>query len=498
MSQVTAERFTGTYRLLYELLKGEYVVQAAIIGVTIRLAADKFMNTKDDVALFSSLWTTVIGFGMGAVVEYRSRTAKKHSQEDGVKPMCTDFLPSFNTVYLLFLPFMIALLFNRELALANCSMAFNAASIPVYFRLPLQLAVPLINYEFYDKRRRNMVAVLINTVICYALEQVSELKSLDKVDCNLFSILLTNVLYMIDSESLHFSILRICLYGFFSAIAANYVLSFALVKVHPYARTLALLTSFALIFPATVLTQLHVSDRHNALVWLCYYILESPTRMKILGCWLVSLLILVPNIFAFKSHLSLNMSRKIWHFALLPLLIPQMTFDPEFTVLAIAGTLVLFLIVEYFRYLNLAPFGDFINSQLRSFTDFRDDKGPIIISYLYLIIGVSFPLLINHSLVGVISLGVGDSLASIVGKNLGRNRWPGTNKTVEGTAAFILATSIVSLWCKHYLAAFDTVTNKNIVLVCVVSGLLEGNSNLNDNILIPSFMLIFMELCKLR
>ncbi|RUO95322.1 hypothetical protein BC936DRAFT_144457, partial [Jimgerdemannia flammicorona] len=38
---------------------------------------------------------------------------------------------------------------------------------------------------------------------------------------------------------------------------------------------------------------------------------------------------------------------------------------------------------------------------------------------------------------GILALGLGDSMASIVGKYLGRHRWPGTNKTVEGTAAYV-------------------------------------------------------------
>ena len=36
---------------------------------------------------------------------------------------------------------------------------------------------------------------------------------------------------------------------------------------------------------------------------------------------------------------------------------------------------------------------------------------------------------------GVVVLGMGDAVASVVGVHVGRCRWPGTRKTVEGTAA---------------------------------------------------------------
>ena len=171
-------------------------------------------------------------------------------------------------------------------------------------------------------------------------------------------------------------------------------------------------------------------------------------------------------------------------------------YDPDFVKISLAGTIVLFLAVEYLRFLKLAPYGELLDSKLRSFADFRDERGPIIISYIYLIIGVATPILINGSLVGVISLGVGDSLASIVGYRWGRHQWPGTSKTLEGTFAFILSTSICSLCFKLFLGAFQEITSAQVILACILSGILEGNSVLNDNILIPAYMFVVTELLK--
>jgi dolichol kinase len=47
---------------------------------------------------------------------------------------------------------------------------------------------------------------------------------------------------------------------------------------------------------------------------------------------------------------------------------------------------------------------------------------------------------------GILSLGIGDALASIIGKRLGRHRWSATTpKTLEGSAAFVV-TVVGSAW----------------------------------------------------
>ena len=57
---------------------------------------------------------------------------------------------------------------------------------------------------------------------------------------------------------------------------------------------------------------------------------------------------------------------------------------------------------------------------------------------------------------GIISIGVGDTMASVAGLRYGRRQWPNTKKTLEGTAAGIGASVLVSavlyLWCPASLA----------------------------------------------
>lgn len=114
------------------------------------------------------------------------------------------------------------------------------------------------------------------------------------------------------------------------------------------------------------------------------------------------------------------------------------------------------IFLEYIRYFAVVPFGKEIHLFLVGFLDARDG-GPIILSHLYLLMGCAAPVWLAEQhilagLSGIFALGVGDAMASIVGKRFGRHRWPGTVKTVEGTIAFVVSvmfaagTIFVGMW----------------------------------------------------
>ena len=57
---------------------------------------------------------------------------------------------------------------------------------------------------------------------------------------------------------------------------------------------------------------------------------------------------------------------------------------------------------------------------------------------------------------GVVVLGMGDAVASVVGIHLGRCRWPGTRKTVEGTAAAAASMLLLLLLLRRLLQGGHT------------------------------------------
>lgn len=483
-TQVPADQ-EEEYSPLDDLFLPEKIVQMAIVGITIHLAYEKYYHSSGLNRLYFQCGAIVlIGILVGAYSKYKASGRN------------AALLPKFEIIYMVYLPFMLSFLFDRSTTIVNCALMLNSIEISLPFRLPMQFL--FISYNTMELSLEDkypfLMAVVINYIIFKILAKISHLKSLDTIDCNLFSMLLTNVLYLHESSSIHFQVLKGTLLALILTIGANFLVSIPLRPLsNSFSRSAILGTIFAVGFPLTVKRLLPI-ENEDPLNWLVNYIAISQTRKSILVVWLTSLFILIPNVLIFKSNFTLNTSRKVWHFLILLLITQPFRMDPDFVKLSLAGTIVLFLSVEYLRYLKLEPFGGYIDSQLRLFSDFRDEKGPIIISYIYLIIGIATPLLINNSPVGLISLGVGDSLASIIGGKWGRTFWPGTTKTIEGTMAFILSTSAAAFVFKQYLGYFTNISEWNLCIVCAFSGLLEGNSVMNDNILIPAFMMISEQL----
>ncbi|KAF9969826.1 hypothetical protein BGZ73_007635 [Actinomortierella ambigua] len=138
---------------------------------------------------------------------------------------------------------------------------------------------------------------------------------------------------------------------------------------------------------------------------------------------------------------SLNNRRKFYHALAVIMFTPGFLFDKPFMHLAFSVAVASMIFLEYIRYFAVYPIGKEIHLFLVGFLDDRD-RGPIILSHLYLLIGCATPVWLAGQdvlagLSGIFALGFGDAMASIVGRRWGRHRWPGTVKTVEGTAAFV-------------------------------------------------------------
>ncbi|EJS42434.1 sec59p [Saccharomyces arboricola H-6] len=406
-------------------------------------------------------------------------------------------LPKFDTVYSFYLPFMTSLLFDTPSTVTNTILILSVLNSYKWSTqlivMVSQFSLIFFNFEAGD-RVENIISVIINILLSSILKNVGQLKSLDNIDSNLFSILLTNILYISEATSAHFRILRGTILALVAIISINYMLK-KIMHVKPFVLSILLFVGL----PVFTNIFIHLESGRNPLFWLVEYILESTTRQKILFAWFSILILSIPSILIEKESLSLNTSRKLWHFIIFSLIVPSFQIDSNFVKIALSGTIPIFLSIEYIRFQNLPPLGSAIESQLRKFADTRDHSGPLIISYLYLLFGISGPLLINNSPMGLIGLGIGDSLASIIGKRYGRIRWRGTQKTMEGTLAFITTSFIVCLILLHFDKAiiFNHLTALRLLCVCTLSGVLEGNSVLNDNILIPTFMMICEKLFTL-
>ncbi|KAG0248082.1 hypothetical protein BG011_000548 [Mortierella polycephala] len=158
---------------------------------------------------------------------------------------------------------------------------------------------------------------------------------------------------------------------------------------------------------------------------------------------------------------SLNNRRKYYHALAVLMFVPGYLTDEPFMHIAFSVGLATLIFLEYIRYFAVAPLGKEIHLFLIDFLDDRDG-GPIILSHLYLLMGCAAPVwLAEHHILaglsGIFALGVGDAMASIVGKRFGRHRWAGTVKTVEGTVAFVASVMVaaglvfVGMWLMSFV-----------------------------------------------
>ncbi|CEL55447.1 dolichol kinase [Rhizoctonia solani AG-1 IB] len=193
--------------------------------------------------------------------------------------------------------------------------------------------------------------------------------------------------------------------------------------------------------------------------------------------------------------LSRNGRRKFFHALAVFMFVPGISWDPAFTHLAFSLAFALFTFSEYIRYFAIYPFGAAVHVFLSEFLD-EKDGGTAILSHFYLLTGCALPLWLESpwrvlGLAGVIVLGVGDALASIIGKRLGFSRWfPSSSKTVEGTAAFAASVFI----CNWIVAAreFTSVHIDHMGCAVIMAALLEAFSKQNDNLTIPLYLWCMM------
>ncbi|KAF9000613.1 hypothetical protein BDQ17DRAFT_1426959 [Cyathus striatus] len=193
--------------------------------------------------------------------------------------------------------------------------------------------------------------------------------------------------------------------------------------------------------------------------------------------------------------LGLNARRKFFHGLAVIMFIPGIAVDPAFTHLSFSVAFSLFIFAEYVRYFAIYPFGASVHIFMNEFLDHKD-SGTAILSHFYLLTGCAGSVwLEGHSKIlqftGTLCLGIGDAVASIVGRRIGKHRWsPSTSKTIEGSLAFVL--SVVSCaWVIRLLGYAEPFSTVRYTIVISASALLEALSDQNDNLTLPLYMWIY-------
>ncbi|KAJ4971103.1 hypothetical protein NE237_004202 [Protea cynaroides] len=237
----------------------------------------------------------------------------------------------------------------------------------------------------------------------------------------------------------------------------------------------------------------------HPLLWVFYFVFTEPHKRLALCIYWIG--VIVVSVFRFY-HISKNskieriLLRKYYHLLAVLMFLPAFIFQPNFLDLAFGVALAVFLALEIIRIWKIWPLWKLVHQFMNAFTDHRDSD-ILIVSHFSLLLGCALPIWMSSRFndrplapfAGILSLGIGDTMASMVGHKYGVLRWSKTGKkTVEGTAAGITSVLAACSILLPLLASTGYILSQHwfsLLLAVTVSGLLEAHTAQLDNAFIP-------------
>ncbi|XP_024539538.1 dolichol kinase EVAN-like isoform X1 [Selaginella moellendorffii] len=259
-------------------------------------------------------------------------------------------------------------------------------------------------------------------------------------------------------------------------------------------------TSFAAAFLSIMLTiapawfRLVAGVHRHPVLWVVNFMLEKPLlRFGLCLYWLAALCLL-PYLYSIAKHNGAPqiLVRKGYHILAVMMFVPAVLIEKEFLHLAFTVALVIFGLVEMLRIWQIPHIGPRITEFMAVFADHRDsDK--LIVSHFSLLLGCAVPVWFHHgwrlrplaTLAGILSIGIGDTMASYVGYNYGSWRISSTSKkTVEGTMAGIMSLGFSCALIQRLVSPICFQTYQ-LAIPAVLAGLLEAYTSQMDNMFVP-------------
>ncbi|PON66498.1 phosphatidate cytidylyltransferase family protein [Parasponia andersonii] len=275
-------------------------------------------------------------------------------------------------------------------------------------------------------------------------------------------------------------------------------------------RSVLFFSSLGFIMTVIVPTWMEfVLDFHmHPLLWVFSFVFSEPLkRLSLCIYWVVVICASVVRFYNISKNSKIEriLLRKYYHLMAVSMFLPALIFQPKFLDLAFGAALGVFMALEIVRVWRIWPLGQPVHQFMTAFTDHRDSD-ILIVSHFSLLLGCALPIWMSSGyndrplvpFAGILSLGIGDTMASMVGHKYGVLRWSKTGKkTIEGTAAGItsvLATCSVLLPLLASTGYIVTEHWLSLVVAVTVSGLLEAYTTQLDNAFIP---LVFYSLLSL-
>uniref|UniRef100_A0A1I7SXH7 dolichol kinase n=1 Tax=Caenorhabditis tropicalis TaxID=1561998 RepID=A0A1I7SXH7_9PELO len=221
---------------------------------------------------------------------------------------------------------------------------------------------------------------------------------------------------------------------------------------------------------------------------------NSWNRVYMVAFWLANVGIsVVFCVYVTSIGRSTTVHRKFFHLTVSLIYISGILLDPLFSWLCAWLWLCIFILIETLRYLNVPPWSTVLNDHLLIFKDAQDSE--VLFTPIYLLVGIFLPLMISGGVgdsefspklshfAGVAAVGVGDSMAAIIGSKWGKTKWNGSQKSMEGTLAMLFSMLTFLLITNFFI--YESSSILSIIVASLTASVLEAILNSMDNIVLP-------------
>ncbi|XP_071050916.1 dolichol kinase [Onthophagus taurus] len=267
--------------------------------------------------------------------------------------------------------------------------------------------------------------------------------------------------------------------------------------------SLFLALTFLMVIPLQILIL------KNPLVWIFELFTRDTMQIKIFLYWSLCISAAVYTLIKQISgaQKASSVVRKTFHILAVLIYVPGLLAECSILYLASGVVLGLFIGIETTRLIRLPQVVTFLED---GFSVFRDEKdiGSVALTPMYLLAGVSFPIWIHPSpcdmtnsagfnllplLSGILSIGVGDSAASYLGAWIGKHKWKGSFKTIEGTMGCVLS-QVLFIYLLMHLGYVDMHLNTliKVGLAITVTSVVEAKTTQVDNLVLPMVMYLML------
>ncbi|CAH8387076.1 unnamed protein product [Eruca vesicaria subsp. sativa] len=242
----------------------------------------------------------------------------------------------------------------------------------------------------------------------------------------------------------------------------------------------------------------HGFSQHPFL-WVLTFVFSEPVkRLSLCIYWVLLIVVSVSRFYSISrsSKVERILLRKYYHLMAVLMFLPALVLQPKFLDLAFGAALAVFIALEIIRIWRIQPLGEPLHHFMNAFTDHRDSE-LLIVSHFSLLLGCALPIWMSSGFndralspfAGILSLGIGDTMASMVGHKYGVLRWSKSGKkTVEGTAAGITSVMAVCFVLVPILASMGYILSQgwwSLLLAVTATGMLEAYTAQLDNAFIP-------------